>query len=187
MNYQKVYDKLVKRAQLRQKANPIEGYKERHHIIPRCMGGLDTKENIVELTAREHFIIHQLLVKVYPKHRGLLYALKLMSGARGARLYEWVRIKMNEAGCRPPSRKGCCGPNLGKSPSIETRLKLREANLGKKLSPETRAKISADNKRKGKKPPNATGRRYTKEQMLTINEKKRETRERNKLVKTTNI
>ena len=54
MNYKLHYDKLVERAKKRK----LIGYVERHHIIPRSLG---EKENIVELTAREHFIAHLLL------------------------------------------------------------------------------------------------------------------------------
>lgn len=49
----------------------LECYTEKHHIIPRSMGGLDTKENLVVLTAREHYIAHLLLTKcVEKKYRG---------------------------------------------------------------------------------------------------------------------
>lgn len=40
-----------------------EGYSERHHIVPKCMGGTDKVNNLVSLTAREHFIVHMLLPK----------------------------------------------------------------------------------------------------------------------------
>jgi hypothetical protein len=46
------------------KNNPFNGYVERHHIIPKSLGGNNKKENIVALTAREHFICHRLLVKM---------------------------------------------------------------------------------------------------------------------------
>jgi hypothetical protein len=42
----------------------IAGYTERHHIVPRCMGGSDDESNLVNLTAREHFICHLLLTKM---------------------------------------------------------------------------------------------------------------------------
>ena len=41
----------------------LDCYKEKHHILPRCLGGKDNKENIVELTAKEHFMVHMLLCK----------------------------------------------------------------------------------------------------------------------------
>ena len=44
MNYQRIYNQIIERAKTRQ----LEGYVEKHHIIPRCLGGLDDKENIVK-------------------------------------------------------------------------------------------------------------------------------------------
>lgn len=40
------------------------GYTECHHIIPKSMGGSNDKENLVRLTAREHFVCHRLLTKM---------------------------------------------------------------------------------------------------------------------------
>ena len=48
MDYQKIYEQIVNRAKMRQ----LNGYKERHHIIPRCIGGSDDLDNIIELTAK---------------------------------------------------------------------------------------------------------------------------------------
>jgi hypothetical protein len=75
MDYQKIYDQIIGRAQNR----ILEGYKEKHHVIPKCLGGSDGKENIIELTAREHFLCHKLLVKIHPFNPRLLYALWLMT------------------------------------------------------------------------------------------------------------
>ena len=60
MNYQKIYDSLIQK----RLDNPItkaQIYCESHHILPRCLGGSDDKSNLVNLTAREHFIAHKLL------------------------------------------------------------------------------------------------------------------------------
>lgn len=40
---------------------PDGEYKERHHITPRCCGGTDDEDNLIDLYAREHFIAHKLL------------------------------------------------------------------------------------------------------------------------------
>lgn len=40
------------------------GYTERHHIIPKSLGGSNSKDNLVRLTAREHFICHRLLTRM---------------------------------------------------------------------------------------------------------------------------
>lgn len=83
MNYQKHYNLLIVRAKQRasskKEANKILGYSEAHHIIPRCIGGLDTKENIAHLTPEEHYVAHQLLIKIYPKQIGLVNAVAKIS------------------------------------------------------------------------------------------------------------
>ena len=58
--YTIVYNNIVNRA----KSRVLDGYSEKHHIIPKCLGGSNKKENLVRLTAREHFICHRLLVKM---------------------------------------------------------------------------------------------------------------------------
>lgn len=75
MNYQKIYNQIIERAKSRQ----LEGYKEKHHILPKCLGGKDDKDNLVELTAREHFLCHRLLCEIYPNNDKLWYALFLMA------------------------------------------------------------------------------------------------------------
>lgn len=59
--YSKWYNDLMLKAQLRGR---IQGYKETHHIIPRSFGGNNIKSNLVQLTAREHYIAHALLWKM---------------------------------------------------------------------------------------------------------------------------
>ena len=61
MNYRKIYDEIV----IRRKRELACGYTEKHHIMPRCLGGTDDGDNIVVLTAREHFLCHWLLTKMY--------------------------------------------------------------------------------------------------------------------------
>jgi hypothetical protein len=75
MDYTRIYNQIVERAQTRK----LKGYIEKHHIIPKCIKGLNIKENIVELTAREHFLCHRLLCEIYPKEPKLWYALWLMA------------------------------------------------------------------------------------------------------------
>ena len=53
---------LIQRAQHRQAPKV---YTEKHHIIPRSLGGSDNSSNIVVLTAREHFIAHCLLARIH--------------------------------------------------------------------------------------------------------------------------
>jgi hypothetical protein len=60
--YTKVYNKIIANAISRQWKKQLG--RERHHIIPRSLGGPNTKENLVYLSCREHAICHWLLVKM---------------------------------------------------------------------------------------------------------------------------
>lgn len=60
--YTKWYFNIINRAKARL-ILPTE-YTEKHHIIPRSCGGSNSKDNLVALTAREHFICHLLLIKM---------------------------------------------------------------------------------------------------------------------------
>lgn len=48
----------------RKQAKKVLGYPERHHIIPKSLSGSDHKENLIFLTAKEHYICHLLLPKM---------------------------------------------------------------------------------------------------------------------------
>ena len=74
-----------------------------HHIIPKCMQGTDVKDNLVLLTAREHYLAHQLLVKMYPDNNKLVYAANMMTvntndlkRSKNKR-YEWLRKRFAAA------------------------------------------------------------------------------------------
>lgn len=56
------YNRLVEFAKAR---GGVPGYGERHHIVPRSEGGTDDPANLVVLTAREHFLAHWLLYRIY--------------------------------------------------------------------------------------------------------------------------
>lgn len=97
MNYQEHYDRLVSRA----KERKLDCYTESHHIVPKCMGGTDDKDNLILLTAREHFIAHLLLMKIHPESYGLIYALNMMCVSNVAqhrsmnRMYGWLKEKFS--------------------------------------------------------------------------------------------
>jgi hypothetical protein len=142
MNYQRIYNQIIERAKTRQ----LEGYKEKHHILPRCMGGLDIKENLVELTAREHFLCHRLLCEIYPKNEKLKYSLWLMATGKqrwktsdsyniSSRTYEHIKLEFSKLMKTKKSK-------LGRTHSEETKLKQSLSHLGKKDSKETKNKKS---------------------------------------------
>jgi hypothetical protein len=93
MNYNKHYSLLIERS----KSRSLDGYTEKHHIIPKCMGGTDDISNLAELTPEEHFLAHQLLVKIYPSEPKLVYAALMMCSSskyhsrRNNKFYGWLK------------------------------------------------------------------------------------------------
>lgn len=97
MNYQKVYDQLIERAKIR----VLECYTEMHHIVPKCVGGSNVADNLVALTPEEHFLAHQLLVKIYPQEDKLVYACARMTQHNtmcriNNKMYGWLKRKKSE-------------------------------------------------------------------------------------------
>ena len=62
--YSNIIARAKSRASTRKTAKKLFGYVERHHIIPKSLGGLNSVSNLVYLTAKEHFICHLLLTKM---------------------------------------------------------------------------------------------------------------------------
>lgn len=56
-----------------------EEYHETHHVIPKCMGGSNDKDNLIDLFAREHFEAHRLLALEHPENDELMYAWACMA------------------------------------------------------------------------------------------------------------
>jgi len=149
MNYQKHYIKLIERAIGRK----LNCYYEKHHILPKCMGGFNKPSNIVKLTAEEHYIAHLLLCKIHPNNHKLLYAavhMTMTNGKQKERLnnkrYAWLRkrhavmVKEFHTG-KKVSYKSKMRMSLAKRGgkrqphSNATKLKMSEASLGKPKSP----------------------------------------------------
>lgn len=92
MNYQLHYDRLVEKGRLR----ALQGYSERHHILPKSLGGGEEAENLVRFTAREHFIAHLLLAKIHGGKmlQAVFFMSALGSGKLHSRMYEKARIEL---------------------------------------------------------------------------------------------
>lgn len=98
MNYLKIYNQLIDRSRDRK----LDIYFERHHIIPRCLGGSNDSNNIVNLTPEEHYVAHQLLCKIYPMNRKLIHAACMMTVSnryvvRNNKLYGWLRRQLSDS------------------------------------------------------------------------------------------
>lgn len=138
MDYFKHYTKLIDRARHR----IVDGYVESHHVIPRCMGGTDDKNNLVNLTPEEHYLAHQLLVKMYPGHYGLVSAALYMCTRTNNKVYGWLKRKRaEEMSINNPNKGGISrreynkkhgSPNKGYKHTEETKRILREQRLGDK-------------------------------------------------------
>lgn len=89
MNYQKIYNSIIDRAKTRD-IKTIVGYHEKHHIIPKSMGGTDDKSNIVLLTAREHYLSHWLLFKIH-RNKEMAAALHSMNQGNKYQKHRYVR------------------------------------------------------------------------------------------------
>lgn len=105
MNYENIYNALVEKAKVRGlDKSQHEGYHEIHHIVPRCLGGSDEKDNLVMFTGREHFIAHMLLWKLNKNSGDLALAAHLMSqrsdSSKNSRLYETLKIDRSVATSR---------------------------------------------------------------------------------------
>lgn len=103
MDYQKIYNAIIDRAQKEnrkklRKVNPSYVYYEMHHIVPRCIGGTDDKHNLVLLTPDEHFVAHELLIKIHPTVGELVFAINIMAGkSKSRKLFAWHRRALSEA------------------------------------------------------------------------------------------
>ena len=112
----------------------LQGYTEKHHIIPKSLGGTNCLSNLVILTAREHYICHLLLTKmtIGDARFKMSYALMMMSiGNRynqrynlNNRQYEYARNLLSSL---KTGRKNGPSPMRGRSrPIISDALKGRK-------------------------------------------------------------
>ena len=154
----------------------IDGYCERHHIIPRSLGGSNDSNNIAFLTAREHFICHLLLVKmtVGSDQHKMHHAAWTIARTRTGRIKVCARtyeiLKMNATAKLKELQTGVPrGPmseqhkqhireaTLRRYQNPDERMKTGNSQKGKVISTETRANMSSA--KKGKTHPATYGMR----------------------------
>jgi len=95
MDYQRIYDQVVDQARQEERKKSKEIYYEKHHIIPKCLGGSNEEVNLVLLTGREHFLLHWMLVRIHPKNSKLAFAFWAMCNQKN---------KEQRKRCTPSSR-----------------------------------------------------------------------------------
>lgn len=97
--YHTWYNMIIEKAKVR----TLNGYRERHHIIPKSLMGTNDPENIVKLTPREHFICHRLLTKITigeEKYKMLHAAWRLANTNKGtidSKTYEIIKLQRSIA------------------------------------------------------------------------------------------
>jgi hypothetical protein len=135
----------------------VDSYTETHHIIPKSLGGSNKKENLVKLTAREHFICHLLLTKMVSgdSKRKMAYACKrMMSGNQyqdrysiNSTRYEKLKLQLNASlkgrTISDESKRKMSLAKLGKAKPDDIANRLRTMRKGKVNSQEHKDKCSA--------------------------------------------
>lgn len=180
--YKNWYNSIITKAKTRVNS----GYTETHHIIPRSLGGDNSKDNLVELSAREHFICHILLTKFIigdDKYK-MINAVMMMKSSNkfqnryiNSRLYENVKVLF--AIYQKENMTGEGNHFYGRTHSKETKLKMSESK--KKLlesswiNPHIGMKRSIDCKLKMKK--SKEGMRHWTNGILSIKSKEAPTPE----------
>ena len=154
MTYQKFISNIILN---RGRELPSYVYSERHHIIPRCMGGNDEYENLIDLYPHEHFEAHRLLAIENPNEYKLAFAFHMMSCVKSRYTneryqcteeeYEIAKLARSMAMKSLPPEKS---PHYGHLHSDETKSKISKSKKsnpikyweGKHLPQDMRDKIS---------------------------------------------
>lgn len=138
--YTQIYNTLIERAKSRTLFKDL--YTEKHHIIPRSLGGDNSPDNIAILTAKEHYICHLLLIRITegPNRTKMRYAAFKFASSNPyqkqrhkvtARQYQYLKEQLAIANKERP------GPNLGKRLSQEQKDKISSSLKGKNTTPKT--------------------------------------------------
>jgi hypothetical protein len=140
MNYQAIYDRLINF----RRQTPATGYVERHHILPKSLGGSNDASNLVVLTGREHWVAHLLLWKI-TKNPSMTHACHMMAmrceergipRVRNSRMYASIREKCAKShSSRMKSKVGAMNPSFGS---------IWISNIALKISRKTKLDIVPD-------------------------------------------
>ena len=145
-------------------------YYERHHIIPKSMGGGDLYPNLVLLTAKEHFIVHALLYRMTTGQdkSKMGHAWKLMrfssTGQRyfNSRLYKATKVNLTKS---KETRKKISKSHIGKKRTYESRKKQSDTRTGAPLSEYQLIQVTKGNQGKNR------GRKHNKEYAQAISDR----------------
>lgn len=143
--YKKWYYQIVNSRQL----NPVDKhqYSEKHHIIPKSLGGTNNNDNLVELTAREHYICHILLIRMTTgqhRHKMLHAAIRLINSKdkgfiKSSRLYESLKAQLS---AEMKINNPCFDQEVKEKLSKINKENPSQGMLGKTHSDESKKKMS---------------------------------------------
>jgi hypothetical protein len=140
MNYQKIYDEIIIKAQSQVRTKNADYY-ESHHIVPSSLGGQNTKDNLVLLTAREHFVCHWLLYKMtsgVDKNK-MAHAWFSMSRISDGQKREKISSRKYEY-AKQAHAKSVSERTKGVPYSKEIKRRRDESNVGQKISKSLKGK-----------------------------------------------
>ena len=143
----------------RARTRTLDGYTERHHVIPKSLNGSDDKNNLVDLTAREHFICHWLLTKMYTGEAKakMVYALNGMKrNGKFTQRYEtlitsrvYESLKKEFSIVHSATMSGRRANNKGRPMSEEQKIKIRETKAANPFRPTDEWKTALAARRTG--------------------------------------
>jgi hypothetical protein len=117
------------------------GYTEKHHIIPKSLGGKDKKENMVYMPESDHFRCHQLLVEMTTgvNHGKMWKALFRMMNKQSKNQHrdfnflpeEYEQARINAAKSQSERFSGENNHFYNKKHSVETLTTMSLAKKGK--------------------------------------------------------
>ncbi len=154
--YTKIYFSIVDKAAHLGRKKTGQVYFEEHHILPLAMGGSDAPDNLVMLTAREHFVCHLLLTKMtVGQHQiRMRHAFSFMVLSKSnthqrmpsSRMYETARIFAKQ------KRDSAWAHNIsaalkGRPQKPEAVQRMAASLKGRSLSEEHKRKIGQNNAR----------------------------------------
>jgi len=141
--YLKICSNILSLSRIKRRGDKLE----KHRILPKCMGGTYSSENVVLTTRREHAILHLILHKAFPEDRKLAECASLMNGSKGSKFYKSLEY------CQKCEEKSKRIAESNRQRRVSWGDKISNSLKGKVKSEEHREKISSTMKEVWEKDP----------------------------------
>ena len=106
MNYERIYSEFIADRLTKQPVKPA--YFEKHHIVPRALGGCDDEENLIRLIPEDHFFAHLMLAKI---HGGNMWAPVAFMVGGSRKDYKPTHSRIAHAGAKRAMANALSGEN----------------------------------------------------------------------------